>query len=116
MSKNPSAEELHKLIMRKRVCYEQIRKIDPEKFHDLETTMKMLYDHGPLGALENGESEPVFPVTNASLREPQPSERRRRQPERAGSPPTNTGVELGKRGTHTRPEIGLSKKNKEMPI
>jgi hypothetical protein len=30
----------------KRVTYEQIRKIDPHRFHDLEVTMRMLYDHG----------------------------------------------------------------------
>lgn len=29
VQKNPSAEELHRLIMRKRVTYDQIRKIDP---------------------------------------------------------------------------------------
>lgn len=28
MNKNPTAEELHKLIMRKTVTYEQIRRID----------------------------------------------------------------------------------------
>jgi hypothetical protein len=36
MNKTPSAEELHKMIMRKRVTYEQIRRLDPPKFHDLE--------------------------------------------------------------------------------
>jgi hypothetical protein len=71
MTKNPSAEELHKLIMRKRVSYEQIRRIDPEKFHDLEQTMKMLYDHGPMHQPESGDSEPIIAATNASLREPQ---------------------------------------------
>jgi hypothetical protein len=76
MTKNPSAEELHKLIMRKRVTYEQIRKIDPEKFSDLESTMKMLYDHGPLGA-EGTDLDRVVPVTNASMREPQHTTDRR---------------------------------------
>lgn len=70
MTKNPSAEELLKLIMRKRVTYEQIRRIDPDKFSDLEQTMKMLYDHGPLQHPENGDSEPIIAATNASLREP----------------------------------------------
>ena len=28
MNKNPTAEELHKLIMRKKVTYEQIRRVD----------------------------------------------------------------------------------------
>lgn len=28
MNKNPTAEELHKLIMRKKITYEQIRRID----------------------------------------------------------------------------------------
>lgn len=34
-------------MLRKKVTYEQIRRIDPSRFHDLESTMKMLYDHGP---------------------------------------------------------------------
>ena len=29
------------------MTYEQIRRIDPIRFHDLESTMRMLYDHGP---------------------------------------------------------------------
>ena len=78
MSKNPSAEELHKLIMRKRVTYEQIRRIDPDKFSVLEPTMKMLYDHGPLLLTEGGDTEPIIPTTNASLREPQHNTVRRR--------------------------------------
>lgn len=73
MGKNPSAEELHKLIMRKRVTYEQIRRIDPEKFHDLESTMRMLYDHGNMLKSESGDLDPYIPTTNASLREPQQS-------------------------------------------
>ena len=48
-AKNPTAEDLHKLIMRERVTYEQIRRIDANRFHDLEDTMRMLYDHGPGG-------------------------------------------------------------------
>ena len=47
VSKNPTADDLHRIIMRKQVTYEQIRKIDPQRFSDLESTMKMLYDHGP---------------------------------------------------------------------
>ena len=70
MTKNPSAEELHKLIMRKRVTYEQIRRVDHEKFHDLEQTMRMLYDHGTMQQFESGDYEPYIPTTNASLREP----------------------------------------------
>ena len=46
MQKNITAEELHKLIMNKRVTYEQIRKIDASRFYDLESTMRMLFDHG----------------------------------------------------------------------
>jgi len=33
--------------MKKRVTYEQIRKIDASRFNDLEPTMRMLFDHGP---------------------------------------------------------------------
>jgi len=69
-----------------------------------------------MNSLENGESEPIIPATNASLREPQPAERRRRQPERAGSPQPTQPVELGKRNMKTRPEIEASKVAKEMQI
>jgi len=47
--------------MRKKVTYEQIRKIDPFRFFDLEVTMKMLYDHGP-----NGQIEPGVPDTDTN--------------------------------------------------
>ena len=33
--------------MKERLTYEQIRRIDPARFVDLEDTMRMLYDHGP---------------------------------------------------------------------
>jgi hypothetical protein len=46
-------------VLRRRVNYEQIRRIDPARFHDLEVTMKMLYDHGP----ENGQpGGPTFEI------------------------------------------------------
>ena len=32
----------------KRTTYEEIRRIDPSKFMDLEATMRMLYDHGDM--------------------------------------------------------------------
>ena len=48
-AKNPTAEDLHRLIMKEKVTYEEIRRIDPNRFHDLEDTMRMLYDHGPGG-------------------------------------------------------------------
>lgn len=31
-----------------KVTYEEIRKIDPIRFNDLESTMRLLYDHGGL--------------------------------------------------------------------
>ena len=36
--------------MAKKTTYANIRKIDPVKFFDLESTMRMLYDHGNLFA------------------------------------------------------------------
>ena len=56
--------------MRKKVTYDQIRRIDPEKFSDLEQTMRMLYDHGNMQISEGTDYEPVIAQTNASLREP----------------------------------------------
>ena len=32
--------------MNKRVTYEQIRKVDATRYNDLESTMRMLFDHG----------------------------------------------------------------------
>ena len=43
-----TAEELHKLVLLRKITYEEIRRIDPVKFVDLETTMRMLYDHGDM--------------------------------------------------------------------
>lgn len=48
VTKNPSAEELHRFIMQRKVTYKDILKIDPARFDDLEQTMRMLYDHGEL--------------------------------------------------------------------
>ena len=45
-SKHTTAEELHQLIMTKKTTYAAIRKLDQGKFADLESTMRMLYDHG----------------------------------------------------------------------
>ena len=47
-SKHTTAEELYKLVLMKRTTYEEIRRIDPSKFMDLEATMRMLYDHGDM--------------------------------------------------------------------
>ena len=49
MFKNPTAEELYRMILSKKVTYEEIRMIDPNKFVDLELTMRMLYDHSSIG-------------------------------------------------------------------
>ena len=46
LSKHTTAEELHKLVLTRKTTYEDIRRIDPNKFADLEHTMRMLYDHG----------------------------------------------------------------------
>ena len=46
--KHVTAEELHKLVLLRKITYEEIRRIDPVKFVDLETTMRMLYDHGDM--------------------------------------------------------------------
>ena len=45
-SKHLTAEELHKLVIQKKATYEEIRRMEPNKFMDLEATMRMLYDHG----------------------------------------------------------------------
>lgn len=34
--------------MKRKITYEQIRRLDPPRFSDLESTMRMLYDHGTL--------------------------------------------------------------------
>lgn len=67
--------------MQRKVNYKDILKIDPDRFDDLEQTMRMLYDHGELELSRKGAkgglpstNEPVpddkIPTTNASLREP----------------------------------------------
>lgn len=45
VTKAPTAEELHKLVMAGSVTYQEIRSVDPDRFADLETTMRLLYDH-----------------------------------------------------------------------
>ena len=47
-TKHTTAEELYKLVLMKKTTYEEIRRIDPVKFMDLEATMRMLYDHGDM--------------------------------------------------------------------
>ena len=50
MFKHPTAEELYRMIIAKKISYEEIRKIDPNRFQDLELTMRMLYDHSQIGS------------------------------------------------------------------
>lgn len=40
-----TADILIELVKDKKVTYESIRVVDPERFADLEPTMRMLYDH-----------------------------------------------------------------------
>ena len=46
ITKHLTADELHRIIMRKKITYDQIKRLDPQRFADLESTMQMLYDHG----------------------------------------------------------------------
>ena len=62
-----TAEELHKLVIQKKTTYDEIRRMDPTKFMDLEATMRMLYDHGNM---KFDSSIEVVHTTNASMREP----------------------------------------------
>ena len=76
MFKNPTAEELYRMILAKKVSYEEIRRIDPNRFADLELTMRMLYDHSSIGAETKGMlgqklMATEIPSTNPSMREPQ---------------------------------------------
>lgn len=57
-TKHTTAEELHQLIMVKKTTYATIKKIDPIKFFDLESTMRMLYDHGAMQTTTSGDEEP----------------------------------------------------------
>jgi hypothetical protein len=43
--KNLTAEYLYTLVREKKVSYQQINKLDPKKFGDLEDTMKMIFNH-----------------------------------------------------------------------
>ena len=52
VTKHTTAEELHQLVMAKKTTYMSIKRIDPIKFSDLESTMRMLYDHGKMQAEE----------------------------------------------------------------
>lgn len=79
-SKHTTAEELYKLVLMKKTTYEEIRRIDPNKFMDLEATMRMLYDHGDMIFEDSNISSSQMPPqttpmnsispTNASMREP----------------------------------------------
>ena len=68
-TKHTTAEELHKLVLMKKTTYEEIRKIDPVKFVDLESTMRMLYDHGNM-TFDDSHTITTISPTNASMREP----------------------------------------------
>ena len=76
MFKNPTAEELYRMVLAKKVTYEEIRRIDPNRFVDLELTMRMLYDHSSIG-IDNKVNmgskilAQEIPSTNPSMREPQ---------------------------------------------
>ena len=59
-AKHTTAEELHKLVLLHKTTYEEIRKIDPIKFMDLEATMRMLYDHGNMTF---DDSQPVNTIS-----------------------------------------------------
>lgn len=50
--------------MAKKVTYAAIYKIDPAKFSDLESTMRMLYDHGDKPADEN--SSPTVSIVSSA--------------------------------------------------
>ena len=95
--------------MRKKVTYEQIRRIDQNRFSDLEATMRMLYDHGTMNLSDGGNFENQITHTNASLREPQHPGRRKNQTQ----PEVSASLRLGKRGTQTRPESSIPKQGTE---
>ena len=58
-------------MITKKTTYEEVRKIDPNKFIDLESTMRMLYDHGNMTFEHSVIPElDSIPPTNASMREP----------------------------------------------
>ena len=44
--------------MAKKTTYATIKRIDPIKFFDLESTMRMLYDHGAMHTTTSGGEEP----------------------------------------------------------
>ena len=78
-TKHTTAEELYKLVLMKKTTYEEIRRIDPSKFMDLEATMRMLYDHGDMTFEDNlsgshsqqtNQAMNSIAPTNASMREP----------------------------------------------
>ena len=103
MNKNPTAEELHKLIMRKKITYDQIRRIDQNRFSDLEATMRMLYDHGTINSSDGANFENQITHTNASLREPQRPSGRKTTVE------TVSNKVGSKRSTNTRPDSQIAK-------
>lgn len=43
--KNLTAEYLYTLVRDKKVTYDSIKEIEPKKFHDLEYTMKLIFNH-----------------------------------------------------------------------
>lgn len=90
-SKTTTAEELHRLIISKKTTYEEIRRIDPHKFADLEATMRMLFDHGNM-TFDDRPAQPIadIPPPNASLREP-------------AKPGRSRGDKIGKRKARPEP-------------
>jgi hypothetical protein len=43
--KNLSAEQLYDLVQARKVSYEVIKDMDPQRFKDLEYTMKLIFNH-----------------------------------------------------------------------
>jgi len=65
-TKHTTAEELYKLVLMRKTTYEDIRRIDPSKFMDLEVTMRMLYDHGDM-TFEVYSSSAQLPGANGHI-------------------------------------------------
>lgn len=43
--KNFTAEQLYQLVKDHKVTYDQIKEIEPQKFKDLEYTMRLIFNH-----------------------------------------------------------------------
>ena len=95
-----TAEELHSLVMAKKVTYAAIYKIDPVKFSDLEPTMRMLYDHGDKPA--DNYSSPTISIVSSSAQGVSP-----RTPQTASPPPPPSNDKAGgKKGSKAIAKTG----------